>query len=121
MSTHGSLDQNRTLVGAESIIMDNIEGVSLSHVWDKMRVHQKPKFVLATTNLQKEGLRVSFSHYGSLSYAGDMQSPEGYHYVMDGMVIEDLEFAIGPSTGRDWSEVGRSALDIERGPCKLGY
>ncbi|KAJ6189838.1 phosphotransferase enzyme family protein [Penicillium mononematosum] len=68
-------------VGAEFIIMDKIEGVPLSEVWDTMQIQKRLKVILAMTSLQKEWLSVSFSHYESLYYAGDVQSPAGNHYV----------------------------------------
>ncbi|KAI1831050.1 hypothetical protein DTO013E5_6287 [Penicillium roqueforti] len=52
----------------------------------------------------------------SLYYARDVQFPAGNHYVKDGMAVKDSEFAIGPATGRDWFDAGRSILDIERRP-----
>ncbi|CAG7974970.1 unnamed protein product [Penicillium nalgiovense] len=98
-------------VGAEFIIMDKVEGVPLSEVWDTTQLQQKLKVILAMTSLQKEWLTVSFSHYGSLYYAGDVQSLAYNHYVNEGMAINDPEFAIGPATGRDWFDAGRSQTD----------
>ncbi|KAJ5477675.1 phosphotransferase enzyme family protein [Penicillium desertorum] len=103
-------------VGTEFIIMDKVEGVPLSEVCDTMQLQQKLKVILAMTSPHKKWLSVSFSHYGSLYYAGDVQSPTGNHCVNEGMAINDSEFAIGPATGRDWFDAGRSVLDIERGP-----
>ncbi|KAF1960787.1 phosphotransferase enzyme family protein [Byssothecium circinans] len=103
-------------VGAEFIIMEKIEGVPLSQVWDTMLLPQKLQVLLAMTRLQNQWLSVSFSHYGSLYYAGDVPPPVGNHYVKNGNAVKDSEFAIGPSTGRDWADAGRSNLDTERGP-----
>ncbi|BCS20831.1 uncharacterized protein APUU_21263A [Aspergillus puulaauensis] len=64
----------------------------------------------------KQWLSVSFSHYGSLYYTGDVQKPTGNHFVKDGEVVRDSEFAIGPATGRDWYDAGRSNLDVKKGP-----
>ena len=97
--------------------MDKAEGVSLSQVWNKMKLPQKLQVLLAMTRLQKQWLSISFSHYGGLYYAGDVQSPAGNHYIKDGKAVKDSEFAIGPATGRDWLDAGRSTLNIERGPC----
>lgn len=108
-------------VGAEFIIMDKTEGVPLSQVWGTMKLPQKLQVLLALTRLQKQWLSVSFSHYGSLYYAGDVQPPAGNYYTKDGKTVKDSEFAIGPATGRDWFDAGRSILDIERGPCTLGF
>ncbi|KAI1978824.1 hypothetical protein LOZ53_004523 [Ophidiomyces ophidiicola] len=81
-----------------------------------MKLTQKFQVLLAMTRLQKQWLNVSFSHYGSLYYAGDVQSPTGTHYVRDGRAVKDFGFAIRPTTGRDWVDGGISVLDIERGP-----
>jgi hypothetical protein len=105
-------------VGAEFIIMDKAEGVPLSQVWDTMKLPQKLQVLLAMTRLQKKWLSVSLSHYGSLYYKRDVQSSAGnYYYAQDEKVVKDSEFAIGPATGRDWVDAGRSTLDIDRGPC----
>ncbi|RWQ95008.1 phosphotransferase enzyme family protein [Paecilomyces variotii] len=103
-------------VGAEFIIMDKAEGVPLSQIWGTLALPQKLEVLLAMTHLQKKWLSVSFSHYGSLYYTGDMPPPAGNHYIKDGKVIRDSEFAIGPATGRDWFDAGRSVLGIEKGP-----
>ncbi|KAJ5571061.1 phosphotransferase enzyme family protein [Penicillium sp. DV-2018c] len=103
-------------VGAEFIIMDKIEGVPLSQVWGTLKLTQKLQLLLAMTQLQKQWLSVSFSHYGSLYYTGDVQPLADSYYVKDGKAIRDPEFAIGPATGRDWSDADRSMLDIEKGP-----
>ncbi|TPX19850.1 hypothetical protein DIZ76_017643 [Coccidioides immitis] len=68
------------------------------------------------TRLQKQWLSVSFSHYGSLYYTEDVQPLGGNHFVKNGKAVRDSEFAIGPATGRDWCDAGRSNLDIEKGP-----
>ncbi|KAJ5584288.1 phosphotransferase enzyme family protein [Penicillium hispanicum] len=81
-----------------------------------MALPQKLQVLLAVTRLQMQWLSVSFSHYGSLYYARDVQPLAGSHYVKDGMAVKDSEFAIGPATGRDWFDAGRSTLDVERGP-----
>ncbi|KAK2762140.1 hypothetical protein FQN54_001147 [Arachnomyces sp. PD_36] len=103
-------------VGAEFIIMEKAGGVPLSSVWGTMKLPQKLQVLLAVTRLQKQWLTVSFSHYGSLYYAEDVQSSSGDHYIKDGKVVKDSGFALGPATGRDWVDAGRSALDIDRGP-----
>ncbi|KAJ5348440.1 phosphotransferase enzyme family protein [Penicillium brevicompactum] len=86
-------------VGAEFIIMD-----------------KKLQVLLAMTRLQKQWLSVPFSHYGSLYYTGDVQPLVGNQYVKDGETVKDSEFVIGPTTGRDWIDAGRSSLEVERGP-----
>ncbi|EEQ30887.1 phosphotransferase family protein [Microsporum canis CBS 113480] len=103
-------------VGAEFIIMDKAEGVPLSQVWGTLPLSQKLQVILAVTRLQKRWLRVSFSSYGSLYYTGDVNSPSGNHYIKNGEAVKYSGFVVGPSTGRDWIDAGRSSLDIDRGP-----
>ncbi|GLB19183.1 hypothetical protein AtubIFM61612_009088 [Aspergillus tubingensis] len=106
-------------VGAEFIIMEKAAGVPLSHVWETLKLPQKLQVLLAMLRLQKKWLSVSFSHYGSLYYAKDIQAspPEDTHYIKNGKAIKDSQFAIGPTTGRDWCDASRSLLNIDRGPC----
>lgn len=85
-----------------------------------MQLPQKLQVLLAVTRMQKRWLGVSFSHYGSLYYASDLQTPAGSHYAKDGKVIMDSGFALGPATGREWADAGRASLDIDRGPCTRG-
>ncbi|CAI7641051.1 unnamed protein product [Penicillium discolor] len=103
-------------VGAEFILMDKVKGVPLSQIWSTMQLQQRLKVIIAMTSLQKKWLSVSFSHYGSLYYAGDAQSSAGSQYVKDGMAVKQSGFDIGPATGRDWFDADRLSLDIERGP-----
>lgn len=81
--------------------MDKVAGVPLSQIWGRMKLPQKLQVLLAMTRLQKQWLNVSFSHYGSLYYTGDVQPPSGNYYVKDGKAVSNWEFAIGPATGRD--------------------
>jgi hypothetical protein len=106
-------------VGAEFIIMDKVEGVPLSQVWGTMKLTQKLQLLLSLTRLQKQWLRISFSHYGSLYYTKDVQPSVGNHYVKNGKIVTNSRFAIGQATGRDWIDAGRSALKTDRGPCTL--
>ena len=104
-------------VGAEFIIMDKVDGVPLSKIWPTMALPQKLQVLLALTRLQKQWLGISLSHYGGLYYAKDILPRTGYHYVKNGNAVTDSVFAVGPATGRDWFDAGRSTLNIERGPC----
>ncbi|EGD99635.1 hypothetical protein TESG_06980 [Trichophyton tonsurans CBS 112818] len=87
--------------------MDKVKGVPLSQVWTKMQLPQKLQVLLAVTRMQKRWLGVSLSHYGSLYYASDLQTPAGSHYAKDGKVIMDSGFALGPATvGGDFIDTG---------------
>lgn len=108
-------------VGAEFIIMDKSEGIPLSQAWDSMKLPQKLQVLLTLIRIQNKWLSVSFSHYGSLYYSGDVQSPLNAYYTENGNVITNSKFTIGPATGRDWVDAGRTALTLERGPCTLEF
>ncbi|KAI9703932.1 MAG: hypothetical protein M1820_005714 [Bogoriella megaspora] len=103
-------------VGAEFIIMEKAEGVPLSQVSDSMKLPQKLQVLLAMTRLQKQWLRISFSHHGGLYYAKDVQPLPGSHYIVDGKAVRDSKFTIGPATSRDWMDAGRNTLNVQRGP-----
>jgi len=100
--------------------MDKAEGVPLSQVLDTMDLTQKLRLLLAVTSLQKRWLSISFSHYGSLYYTGDVKERAGNYYAKkDGEDLNSPKFIVGPATGRDWIDADRSTLDTERGPCTL--
>jgi hypothetical protein len=69
--------------------MDKVEGVPLSQVWDMMTLPQKLQILLALTRLQKQWLSVTFSQYGSLYYAKDVESPESNYFVKNGQSVKD--------------------------------
>jgi hypothetical protein len=76
--------------------MDKADGVPLSQVWDAMDLTQKLRLLLAVTSLQKRWLRISFSHYGSLYYTGDVKERAGNHYAK-----KDGEILNSPKRHRD--------------------
>lgn len=104
-------------VGAEFIVMEKAEGVPLSQAWSGMNLSQKLQILLAMTSFQNRWLGVTFSHYGSLYYAEDVQPPERFYYVENKNTIKDSRFTVGPITGRDWCDADRLCLNIDRGPC----
>jgi hypothetical protein len=60
-----------------------------------------------------------FTKYGSLYYASDLDGSDGCVHVREGgHVAKDHRFAVGTSTGREFLDDGRIALDFDRGPCK---
>ncbi|OJI83858.1 hypothetical protein ASPTUDRAFT_190294 [Aspergillus tubingensis CBS 134.48] len=84
-------------VGAEFIIMEKANGVPLSHVWETLKLPQKLQVLLAMIHIQAS-------------------PPEDTHYIKNGKAVKGSQFAIGPTTGRDWCDANRSHLNINRGP-----
>lgn len=65
---------------------------------------------------------ISFTRFGSLYYAKDLDEPdmnEPLYVGGHGNGIENGKFAIGLFTGREFFDAGRSAIAFDRGPCKL--
>jgi hypothetical protein len=74
--------------------MEKAQGVPLSQVWDVMALPQKLQVLLALVKIQKRWLSISFSHYGGLYYAKDVQSSSASRYVQDGVVTKNSEFVV---------------------------
>ncbi|KAH6678552.1 hypothetical protein B0J14DRAFT_625117 [Halenospora varia] len=62
---------------------------------------------------------ISFGAYGGLYYAKDLAAPatnEPLYTDANGIDVIDPKFAIGPSTGRELIDNGRSDVEFDRGP-----
>ncbi|GIK01425.1 hypothetical protein Aspvir_005461 [Aspergillus viridinutans] len=104
-------------VGAEYIIMEKVPGVQLDKAWPKMSIKDRFELVKAISGYQKAWTSTSFTKYGSLYYASDLDDSDGCVLVKeDGSVARNHRFAVGPSTGRESLDDGRIALDFDRGP-----
>lgn len=101
--------------------MEKMAGVQLSEVWKNMKLVDKMQLRLNLALYQEAWLSISFRQFGGLYYKEDLENAtsEGYLYTnRKGERVQDSRFAIGPMTGRDWSDCGRAALKCDRGPCK---
>ncbi|PLB45009.1 hypothetical protein P170DRAFT_513098 [Aspergillus steynii IBT 23096] len=108
---------NKTPVGAEYIIMEKVAGVQLNELWPKLDIRDKFAVVKAITGFQKAWMSTSFTPYGSLYYASDLGSNDSCILVKpNGSEVKEHRFAVGPSTGREFLDDGRIALDFDRGP-----
>lgn len=105
-------------VGAEYIIMEKAAGVQLSKVWPTMGIKQRFELVKTISGYQKAWMSIPFTQYGSLYYSSDMEDSDGSDSVKGALSIsKHHRFAVGPSTGREFLDDGRIALDFDRGPC----
>jgi hypothetical protein len=110
-----------TSVCAEYIIMEEIKGVQLQRVWHSLELADKVKIVKQIFNYQKAWLSASFSQIGSLYYADDIRvenRPEYLYKDSSAHKTRNERFAIGPASGRDWSDEGRNTLQADGGHCK---
>ncbi|KAK2734335.1 hypothetical protein FQN57_001702 [Myotisia sp. PD_48] len=115
---NASVDPESNPVGAEFIIMEKMPGVLLSTLWWNLQPNQKLKIFLQIARYMRRWANVKFNKFGSLYHAKDSDiSPKESLYVEDGNPISESRFVIGPSSNREWSDVGRQDLQFDRGPC----
>lgn len=99
--------------------MENVSGVQLDAIWPKMDIKERFELVKTISGYQKSWMSASFSQYGSLYYSSDLTNcDECTVFKAEGSRVKEPDFSIGPSTGREFVDDGRMALDFDRGPCK---
>ncbi|KAF2753100.1 phosphotransferase enzyme family protein [Pseudovirgaria hyperparasitica] len=106
-------------VNAEYIIMEKAKGVQLGSVWPTMDIDQKGQVIRAIARHLRSWSKISFSHIGSLYYRKDLPAvDETTSIYIDGLEkpIQNTKFAIGPITGREWSDSGKPSVRCDRGP-----
>ncbi|KAL2865292.1 aminoglycoside phosphotransferase family protein [Aspergillus lucknowensis] len=105
------------LVGAEYIIMEKVAGIQLSKVWPTMGIKERFELVKTICGYQKAWMSIPFTQYGSLYYSSDLEDSEGCALIKGGLSLPThRRFAVGPSTGREFLDDGRIALEFDRGP-----
>ncbi|RMZ84416.1 hypothetical protein DV738_g463, partial [Chaetothyriales sp. CBS 135597] len=106
-------------VGSEYIIMEKMPGVQLLQVWDQLKLTEKLDVVTQLFKFQKMWLSVRFVRIGSLYYANDVETSAAKDHLFtdsNGEQVRNERFVVGPTTGRDWVDEGRSSLNCDRGP-----
>lgn len=100
--------------------MEKVDGLQLDKLWPKMGIKERFEVVKTIAENQKTWMSTSFTQYGSLYFASDLENSDGCVLVKkDGSEAKEHRFAVGPSTGREFLDDGRLALDFDRGPCKM--
>ena len=113
---------HETPVGAEYVIMEQVPGIELEHVWPKMNIRDRLAIVKAVAEFQKSWTSVSFTMYGSLYFSKDLNdAPNNHPLYVDaaGGYIKSARYSVGPSTGRENIDNGRATVDFDRGPCRI--
>ncbi|EEH35874.2 phosphotransferase enzyme family protein [Paracoccidioides lutzii Pb01] len=107
-------------VGAEYIIMEKVHGVPLGSVWPHMEIGDRLAVVKTIVQYQKARMSVSFSHFGGLYFAQDLDGfrHQSMSYNSGGATLLDERFVIGPSTGREKVDNGRRTVQFDRGPLR---
>ncbi|KAK5116752.1 hypothetical protein LTR62_007426 [Meristemomyces frigidus] len=110
-----------TLVGAEFILMEKMNGVELEHFLPEMTIQDRLEVVKAVAGYQKSWASVSFEVFGSLYFpedVGESAWPSLTYLDHEGRKVHDPRFVIGPSTGREMFDNGRANIEFDRGPWK---
>lgn len=100
--------------------MEKLSGVRLGINWAGVKVEDRFTVVKAIARYQKAWMSISFKQFGSLYFAQDLDRPTQQLVYTDsnGVTTTDSRFAVGPSTGREFSDDGRATIEFDRGPCK---
>jgi hypothetical protein len=88
-----------TLVGAEFILMEKMNGLELKHFLPGMKIQDRLEVGKTIASYQKSWVSVSFEQFGSLYFAGDVgglaSSPLTY-LDHEGRKLDDSRFVVGP-------------------------
>ncbi|PIA89672.1 Altered inheritance of mitochondria protein 9, mitochondrial [Cercospora beticola] len=103
-------------VGAEYIIMEKANGVSLESVWPRMKLADRLTIMKTLVEYQKLWASTPFPAYGSLYYDSDLSSDTHSVPCESQASFSGAAFVIGPSEGRDWIDDGRMLIEFDRGP-----
>ncbi|KAK2733427.1 hypothetical protein FQN57_002123 [Myotisia sp. PD_48] len=79
---------------------------------------------VATMDFVRNVLGTPAPNFGSLYYAKDLATSQQQNHLYSdntGRKFWDERFAIGPATGREWFDYGRSCLPYDRGPWQSVY
>lgn len=101
--------------------MEELCGIPLSRVWWTLHPRAKLKVFLQVFDYQRKWSAIQFTRFGSLYYAQDIDaSREESLYIEGGSAVSNSQFAVGPATGREWSDEGRQNVQCDRvPPCCL--
>lgn len=98
-------------VGAEYILMERVEGESLSSRWLSLTTDEMKDIMTQIADIERKIFDFSFPAYGSLYYKKDLGG-ETQIPIMD-------DFVVGPVSTRQFWHGERSKTEIDRGPCKI--
>ncbi|KAL4866861.1 kinase-like domain-containing protein [Aspergillus spectabilis] len=94
-----------------------VAGVQLSKVWPTMGIKERFELVKTISRYQKTWMSTSFTQSGSFYYSSDLEDSDVCDLAKGSRSIpKHHQFAVGPSTGREFLDDGRIALDFDRGP-----
>ncbi|KAL3487236.1 kinase-like domain-containing protein [Aspergillus germanicus] len=96
-------------VGAEYILMERVEGVSLASRWLSLTTDEVKHVMSQAAEIERKMFDFHFPAYGSLYHKRDLDGQTQIP-VMD-------DFVIGPVSARQFWYGERSKLEVDRGHC----
>ncbi|RAH50382.1 uncharacterized protein BO95DRAFT_449732 [Aspergillus brunneoviolaceus CBS 621.78] len=94
-----------------------VTGVQLKKIWPSLDIRERLEVAKSISKYQRAWMSTSFVQYGSLYYSSDLDSPDTCVPTKEnGSQSTGHRFAVGPSTGREFLDDGRAALEFDRGP-----
>lgn len=99
-------------VGAEYILMERVEGDSLSSRWLSLTSDEVKDIMTQIADIERKIFDFDFPAYGCLYHKKDLREGETQIPVME-------DFCIGPISARQFWYRERSETEIDRGSCKL--
>jgi hypothetical protein len=98
-------------VGAEYILMERVEGESLSSRWLSLTTDEVKDIMTQIANMERKIFDFHFPAYGSLYYKKDLDG--------ETQIPAMENFVIGPVSARQFWHGERSKTEIDRGPCRF--
>lgn len=104
-------------VGAEYIIMELVDGVELSSLWQDLDDRQRLAVVKEWFDMESRMIKSldGTAGFGSLYLRSDVSPAKARPVLVDGQI--DSEFVLGPCVSPYFMQYRRDELDIDRGPC----
>ena len=99
-------------IGAEYILMERVEGESLSSRWLSVTTDEVKGVMTQIADMERKIFDFNFPAYGSLYHKKDLEDSETRVPIVD-------DFCIGPMSARQFWHGERSKTEIDRGPCRL--
>jgi hypothetical protein len=115
---HGYNPTSDNPVKTPYILLEKLEGRSLSDEWFSLPNKILAKVMKQIVAMEKKLLTIQLPAYGSLYFSHDL--PSGDSGISIGSLPQGVgELVVGPSAAHAWWYQERAALEVNRGPCTI--
>ncbi|RLL95011.1 hypothetical protein CFD26_101573 [Aspergillus turcosus] len=106
-------------VGAEYIMLEKLEGMSLSQQWFSMDNKSRVKIMKQIVKVENKFMTIPFPASGSLFYRKDLGESQLIVPIPgQSNRLEPDQVVLGPTVQHEWWYRERNLLDVDRGPWK---